>query len=266
MRWLKHMAATRKDEKIARLISKQGMAGYGLYWSVVEIIAAALDPKTHPEPSLSYPLSKWAAELQIHPPNVRRQLAAIAAEGLLTMSCSPAGDQLTASSNQAVITLTIPNLLKYRDEYSQRSGHSPDSVPSKRQNTETETEYTPKPPAPAKPAPAEKVQELSPLEAKVEEVARAIHERHPAVRRCGIVEVRKLLTAILKRSLAADRLALLDTINENHRELCASEQWTKDGCEFAKGLDNWLAPTKERYLTQPPAAREKAAEPPRMMM
>ena len=28
----------------------------------------------------------------------------------------------------------------------------------------------------------------------------------------------------------------------------------KDNGEFAKGLDNWLAPTKERFLTQPEPA------------
>ena len=122
MRWLKHMTSTRQDEKIARLISKHGMAAYGLYWSVIEIVASALDSKTHPEPSISYPISRWAALLQVHPPNVRRQLAALGAEGLLELTC-------TATE----IKLTIPNLLKYRDEYSQRSGHTPGSVPSKNQ-------------------------------------------------------------------------------------------------------------------------------------
>jgi len=98
------------------------------------------------------------------------------------------------------------------------------------------------------------VQVLSPLDAKIHETARAIHDRHPAVRRCGVGEVSKALAAITKRASAKDKLALLDTINENHREWCACEQWTKDGGEFSKGLDNWLAPTKERYLTQPEQA------------
>jgi hypothetical protein len=38
--------------------------------------------------------------------------------------------------------------------------------------------------------------------------------------------------------------------------MCASEDWRKDG--FAKGLENWLAPTKERYDVEPP---ESAARP-----
>jgi len=95
---------------------------------------------------------------------------------------------------------------------------------------------------------------LSPLDGKIHETARTIHERHPAVRRCGIGEVRKLLTAITSRAPAKERLSLLDAIDNNHADWCASEQWTKDGGEFAKGLDNWLAPTKERYLNVPEAA------------
>ncbi len=108
----------------------------------------------------------------------------------------------------------------------------------------------------------------SPLGGKIAGTAREIHSRHPAVRRCGPTEVRKLLETIVKRIRSADRLALLDTVNQNHRLWCASFQWTKDGGEFAKGLDNWLAPTKERYLTQPgqpsqaipPAAEYQSAE------
>lgn len=115
-------------------------------------------------------------------------------------------------------------------------------------------------PSTASPSPAG-LEVLSPLEAILEETARAIHGRHPAVRRCGLGEVRKALAAIARRAPAADRLALLGTINENHCLWCASEQWTKDGGEFAKGLDNWLAPTKERFLAQPEQANGLPARP-----
>jgi hypothetical protein len=93
--------------------------------------------------------------------------------------------------------------------------------------------------------------ETPPFESAIGKAAAEIHDRHPAVRRCGPGEVQKLLRAIAGRVRSPDRLKLLDTINENHRQWCASHQWTKDGGEFSKGLDNWLAPTKERYLTRP---------------
>ena len=123
MRWFKHLTGARHNEKMARLKSKHGMAGVGLFWSVVEIVGGVLDAKNHPQPTVSYPVSKWAAELQLHAPNVRKQLSAIASEGLLEMS-----------SNGSEIRLTIPNLLKYRDEYQQKSGHAPDDVPHQNQN------------------------------------------------------------------------------------------------------------------------------------
>jgi hypothetical protein len=112
---------------------------------------------------------------------------------------------------------------------------------------------SPKPtPSPSpKPKPTAEVQVLSPLEAKIQETARSIHGRHPAIRRCGIAEVRKSLDTICNRAKAPERLTLLDTINTNHRAWCETEQWVKDGGEFSKGLENWLAPTKERYLTAP---------------
>jgi hypothetical protein len=95
------------------------------------------------------------------------------------------------------------------------------------------------------------VQALNPLEAKIEQTASAIHTRHPAIRQCGIGEVRALLVKIVKRVPAAERLKLLNIIDENHRASCATSDWQKEDGQFAKGLDNWLAPTKERYLTQP---------------
>lgn len=130
MRWVKHMTATRDDEKVARLVSKMGHEGYGLWWMVLETVAQSIDKGSN-KCSLKYPINKWAAALQLHPPNVTRKLAAIAAEGLLELRC-----------DEAWVELTIPNLLKYRDEYSRKSRQSPDNVRTKiqRQNTDTETD------------------------------------------------------------------------------------------------------------------------------
>ena len=92
---------------------------------------------------------------------------------------------------------------------------------------------------------------LTPIEAKIATVAGEIHERHPPVRRCGPGEVRRKLQNIVRSVRAPDRMSLLDTINENHRLWCGDHEWTKDGGQFAKGLDNWLAPSMDRYLTRP---------------
>lgn len=110
MRWFKHLTDTRQDEKVARLIAEGGHAAYGLWWMVLETIARQMENGTD-KCSVTYPLSKWAAELQTTPCNVRKRLAALVAAGLLEMSCNNAGIELQA-----------PNLLKYRDEWQAKLG------------------------------------------------------------------------------------------------------------------------------------------------
>jgi uncharacterized protein YdaU (DUF1376 family) len=88
----------------------------------------------------------------------------------------------------------------------------------------------------------------------LDESARRIHERHPAGRRCGLAEIRKHLRAILGKLPAAERSAKLAAIDANHAGWCQSEEWTKEGCQYAKGLGNWLAPTMGRFDEPPPAA------------
>jgi hypothetical protein len=81
-------------------------------------------------------------------------------------------------------------------------------------------------------------------------VARSIHARHPSVRLdCNVDKVEKKLSAILKHKHVPNdqRDVYLRRIDANHACMCSTEQWTKDGGAYAKGLTNWLAPTEERY-------------------
>jgi hypothetical protein len=89
-------------------------------------------------------------------------------------------------------------------------------------------------------------------QATLDAVATSIHARHPSAhgrRDCGVGMVKTQLTAILKhkRVPAGEREQYLWGLDANHATMCGSEQWQKDGGEFAKALSNWLAPTKERY-------------------
>ena len=120
MRWLKHMTATPQDEKISRLIAEYGHAGYGVWWLVLEIVARGLEGSR--EPSVTYPISTWAHLLFIRGSHVVQTLVKLQLTHLVTLERT--GDD---------ITVTIPNLLKYRDEYSRKSGQTPDSVRTKEQ-------------------------------------------------------------------------------------------------------------------------------------
>jgi len=105
------------------------------------------------------------------------------------------------------------------------------------------------------------------LEAELDQVARRIHARHPAIRRCGIAEVKKLLRGILRRFPLADRLATLNRVDRNHEAWCGDSEWQKDGGQFSKGLGNWLAPFRDRWDEPPPTAQGgMVGEPARLMM
>jgi hypothetical protein len=100
----------------------------------------------------------------------------------------------------------------------------------------------------------------------IERTAQRIHARHPPIRRCGLPEVRKKLKSIVAKLPPESRIAKLESIDRNHEGWCASESWTKSGGEFAKGLDNWLAPTFERFELLPPGDESEEADPPKLLL
>jgi len=99
----------------------------------------------------------------------------------------------------------------------------------------------------------------------IADFATRTHGRHPKIRRCRIAEVKSQLQKILKLFPAKEHASVLQRIDANHETWCRSPQWTDDGGEFAKGLENWLAPTKHRWEEGYEAA-DKAQEESRRMV
>jgi hypothetical protein len=119
MKWLKHMTATWDDERVARLVEGGGMealARYGAYWRLCEIVAGQMDGNTT-QTSVQFPLSRWSTLLQLRT-NTRSIVQKIADCGLIEV-------ELLGND----IRVSIPNLLKLRDEYSRKSGVTPDKLP-----------------------------------------------------------------------------------------------------------------------------------------
>ena len=103
----------------------------------------------------------------------------------------------------------------------------------------------------------------------LQRVAARIHGRHPACRRdISVRQVIKQLAAILKfqHVPAAQQEQYLEVIDATHAALCETAGWTKEGGEYAKGLENWLAPRKERYLAKPPVIAAVSEPPLRMVL
>lgn len=151
---------------------------------------------------------------------------------------------------------------RYRDKKTRDASRDAncDKIPQTQTQTQTQIQIqnteeitTPPTPSPASP-PKKEPKEPTVLETQITEVAQRIHDRHPAIRRdIGVGAVTKRLSAIAKRIPPIERLAEIAAIDERHAAWCESADWLKDGGQFAKGLNNWLSPTMERWKEAPPA-------------
>lgn len=152
MRWFKHMTDSSYDERLADLIAECGLEAYGFWWRLLEIVACQMN-KNSEKCSATYTLSKWSQLFYCHHHKVTKYFGRLAglppgypiATPPLTIPFTPellggGKGMVTLEYVEGKIRVTIPNLLKYRDEYSKKSGVSPESVRSKKQNTDTEAD------------------------------------------------------------------------------------------------------------------------------
>jgi hypothetical protein len=107
MRWFKHLAASGRDEKISALRDALGNEGIGMYWTLLETIAEQMDESDKCQVVLS--LAQWASRLYCHSNKAKRFFHVIGDGD------SPLVEIITDSKKWLV---RIPNLLKYRDNYS----------------------------------------------------------------------------------------------------------------------------------------------------
>lgn len=131
MRWFKHMAASADDEKLSRLKDAFGLEGYGFWWSVVEIVAEKVGEDA--ETSAEFSPKKWGNLLGISPKKFRMLAEFCANLGLFSFVIS-----------ENLIRIDMPNILKFRDEYTERqhkkSGQNRDKLPPLLTDTDTDKE------------------------------------------------------------------------------------------------------------------------------
>lgn len=134
MRWLKHLTQAHNDTAICAILEEFGPTGYGIYWLILEEFAAVVDRDSTRVPSLIHSELRWS---QICHCSVRtfRNFAQRAAE-LKLIECRSAAELMQFSSRTKAdrLQIDVPKLLKYRDEYSKKSGHSPDSKEDKKES------------------------------------------------------------------------------------------------------------------------------------
>lgn len=131
MRWFKHAVASWDDEKLSLFVDEHGLTGYGFWWRLLEIVAARIDEDNDAE--VTFPVSKWGKMFGTYPKVFRKFCESLRNHSLIVLEDSGIS-----------ITVKIPNLLKYRDEWSRKrglnSGVAPEPLRSKEEESDTESE------------------------------------------------------------------------------------------------------------------------------
>lgn len=132
MRWTKHLSMAHADKAMALILEEFGAEGYGVYWLMIEDIAAPME-KEKIDPSATHSWVKWSQICHCSVRHFRSIVCRMEEKSLISIQ--------TVDDR---IQITISNILKYKDEYSKKSGHTPEQE-QKRTDTYTDT---PKAPAP----------------------------------------------------------------------------------------------------------------------
>ena len=153
MRWFKHLSAAHADDALAAILEEMGPTGYGIYWLLLEHFAAVMEKDCTAVPELTHSEAKWA-NICCCSARTFRKFTQRAAE-LLLISCKTLAElrQYSGRTLANRLQIGIPKLLKYRDEYSQRSGVSREKLPARSEterDTDTEQIRTEHPPTPRK--------------------------------------------------------------------------------------------------------------------
>lgn len=115
MKWFKHFTDASDDEFIAGLENKFGLAGYARLWKLLEAVGAQF--KKDGRPVAAYPWPVWQAKLK----GKRKKLETF----LVHLENKHRINQKLTGN---ILEIKIPKLLQIRDEYSKKSGHTPDKV------------------------------------------------------------------------------------------------------------------------------------------
>ena len=119
MRWFKHSSTASDEPNLAALEDKFGLAGYAMYFKVLEVITKEIGNSSRT--SVSYPVGKW-----------RKSVGVSAGKLQLFVNFSSQLEIFQSYYDKNGLTISWPNLAIYRDEYTKKalrkSGGCPDNV------------------------------------------------------------------------------------------------------------------------------------------
>lgn len=132
------MADASNDDFIEELEDHLGLEGYGRWWKMLETIAAAME-KDRNDPSAKHTVGKWCEKLKAKKKVLANFLEFCRLKKKISVSffdqktlsfreCSGNVSEMFQESNQNIMKITCPNILKLRDEYSRKTGQYPERV------------------------------------------------------------------------------------------------------------------------------------------
>lgn len=130
MRWFKHMSESWDDTRLSSVVDAYGLVGYGFWWRLLEVIAGRMDGNEPPEHTLS--LKGWSSLFRIYPKTFRKILGIFEISGLVLVA-----------ESKSMITVKVPNMLKYRDEWAKKKARNSGVPPEKLWSRESESESDP---------------------------------------------------------------------------------------------------------------------------
>lgn len=126
MKWFRHFSDAHTNEGLRKLKAKFGNEGVGIWWTILEIIAAKMD-KTD-RCYAEFPISDWCSFLGVKQKKLSSFLVLTELE--LSLNSVYSGNQLR---------IECPKLLELRDEYTTRVGSlSGETPPQKKKEIQKE--------------------------------------------------------------------------------------------------------------------------------
>lgn len=125
MLWFKHYSDLSKDEDVSRFLDAAGkdrVTAYGFLMFVLEAIASRMNAaEGHLVCTATYSIRQWGRITYSHANRVTKYLRMCEVIGWVHV-------EFEGSSCK----VTIPRMVEWRDEYTRRSGHTPDKVAQSR--------------------------------------------------------------------------------------------------------------------------------------
>ncbi len=253
MRWFKHLTAAHSDDALSGVREQYGAEGYGVYWLIVEHIAGRMEPGKM-EPSATHSDVEWTRICGLLRTQKFHNIIDIMVRTRLIHSEDTVETVRNHGDNRVrtLRKLTIPNILKYKDEYSKKSG-----VAQEQDREQIQIESRDRKPLTPSAAKTAATDAPTPLDLEITATVDRMLERHPDGRKCSPKEAADALRSIVKKiDGVPGKIAKLAAIDHNHQKHCETDDWSKDGGKYAKGLANWLAPTRGRFDMPAPIQRE----------